>query len=94
MPFNQQVNIDENHSLRIPQRAGLAAIRDHFLQEGAVRDVAVVLPVGCGKSGLIAIAPFALRARRVLVVRLRNGAHFTERICTSHSKPSGSGPLP
>jgi superfamily II DNA or RNA helicase len=27
-----------------------------------------VLPVGCGKSGLIAITPFAVRARRVLVV--------------------------
>jgi hypothetical protein len=32
------------------------------------RELGVVLPVGCGKSGLIAITPFAFRARRVLVV--------------------------
>jgi superfamily II DNA or RNA helicase len=43
-------------------------IRDHFLQSDAAREVAIVLPVGCGKSGLITIAPFAVNARRVLVI--------------------------
>jgi superfamily II DNA or RNA helicase len=68
VPFSQQVHIDGNQSLRIPQREGWTEIRNHFTQPQAVRDVAIVLPVGCGKSGLIAIAPFAVRARRVLVI--------------------------
>src|SRR5690606_31395485 len=36
--------------------------------QNAAREVGIVLPVGCGKSGLIAITPFAAGARRVLVV--------------------------
>lgn len=68
MAFTQQVNIETNPALRIPQRDGWRAIRNHYAQAGAARDVGLVLPVGCGKSGLIAIAPFALRAARVLVI--------------------------
>jgi superfamily II DNA or RNA helicase len=68
MPFIQQVVVEGNERLRIPQRAGWMAIREHFSQADSVRDVGVVLPVGCGKSGLIAITPFALGARRVLVI--------------------------
>jgi superfamily II DNA or RNA helicase len=68
MPFNQQVNIETNQQLRIPQREGWVAIRNHYAEAEAARDSAVVLPVGCGKSGLIAITPFALQARHVLVV--------------------------
>ena len=68
VPFNQQVEVEGNAQLRIPQRGGWVAIRDHFAQAAGARDVAVVLPVGCGKSGLIAITPFAVRGRRVLVV--------------------------
>ena len=54
--------------VEIPQREGWASIRDHFAQANAAREVGVVLPVGCGKSGLICIAPFGVRARRVLVI--------------------------
>jgi superfamily II DNA or RNA helicase len=68
VPFTQQVEVEGNAQLRIPQRAGWVAVRDHFAQAAGARDVGVVLPVGCGKSGLIAITPFAVRARRVLVV--------------------------
>ena len=32
------------------------------------REAGIVLPVGCGKSGLIAIAPYAVGARRALVI--------------------------
>src|SRR3546814_10925417 len=32
------------------------------------REAGIVLPVGCGKSGCIALAPFAFRATRTLVV--------------------------
>ncbi|MFZ1125736.1 MAG: DEAD/DEAH box helicase family protein [Candidatus Baltobacteraceae bacterium] len=54
--------------LRAPQIGGFEHVRDHFTTDGADREVGMVLPVGCGKSGLIAILPFATRARRVLVV--------------------------
>ncbi|MEX0646067.1 MAG: DEAD/DEAH box helicase family protein [Parvularculaceae bacterium] len=68
MPFNQLVEITGNANLRIPQRDGWICIRDHFRRAGAASEVGIVLPVGCGKSGLIAITPYALGARRVLVV--------------------------
>ena len=35
---------------------------------GDEREVGLVLPVGCGKSGLITLTPFAFKARRALVV--------------------------
>lgn len=68
MPFNQPFSIEDNRQLRIPQREGWAHIRDHFARPNAAREVGIVLPVGCGKSGLIAITPYAVQASRVLVV--------------------------
>jgi hypothetical protein len=65
---------------RQPHIAGNALIRNRsakprtLLSEYAVtasddnREVGVVLPVGCGKSGCITLAPFAFRANRALVV--------------------------
>ena len=60
-------NIESNPKLRIPQRDGYAAIRDHYLSSGD-REIGIVLPVGCGKSGLIALTPFALKSKRALVI--------------------------
>lgn len=68
MPFTDPANIADNASLRIPQREGWVAISDHYEDQTDEQNVSIVLPVGCGKSGLIAIAPFALGARRVLVI--------------------------
>ncbi len=68
MAFISNPNIQANAQLRIPQREACAAIRDHFARADAPREVGIVLPVGCGKSGLIAITPFAMEARRVLVI--------------------------
>lgn len=68
MPFNQQVHISGNQHLRIPQRDGWGAIREHYARAGADRKVGLVLPVGCGKSGLITLTPFAIQARRALVI--------------------------
>lgn len=68
MTYDQRFSIEDNQQLRIPQRVGWIRIRDHFAQPAAAREVGIVLPVGCGKSGLIAIAPFAAQARRVLVI--------------------------
>ena len=68
MPFDQKVFIADNPRLRIPQREGWTRIRDHFERDDAAREAGIVLPVGCGKSGLIAIAPYAVGARRALVI--------------------------
>src|SRR4051812_7597211 len=57
-----------NGKLRDPQREGYAAIEAHFKTQDSDREVGLVLPVGCGKSGLITIAPFAVDAKRVLVI--------------------------
>ena len=61
-------SISQNEKLRKPQREGFAAIQDHFSKPDAEREVSLILPVGCGKSGLIAITPFALKAKRALVI--------------------------
>ncbi len=68
MPFRQRTIIEGNQALRIPQREGWAAIRDHYQQIDAEQEVGIVLPVGCGKSGLIALSPYALQGERVLVI--------------------------
>lgn len=58
--------IDENTELRDPQREAHAATLEHFATS---REAAIVqLPVGCGKSGLIALLPFGLARGRVLVI--------------------------
>lgn len=68
MAFNQDVRIADNNRLRIPQREGWLNVRSHFQQTDAAREIGVVLPVGCGKSGLIAITPYASEATRALVI--------------------------
>lgn len=59
-------HIEGNRSLRDPQREGHAAAVTYF-QSGGHRAVAQV-PVGCGKTGLIAILPFGIARGRVLVI--------------------------
>jgi len=63
-----QPNTAGNLKLRSPQREGYDHLVRHFASAGADQEVAVVLPVGCGKSGLMAIAPFAVKAKRVLLI--------------------------
>jgi len=61
-----EYEIDENIELRDPQREAHAATLEHF---GSSCDAAILqLPVGCGKSGLIALLPFGLAHGRVLVI--------------------------
>ncbi|WP_164887395.1 DEAD/DEAH box helicase [Hahella sp. KA22] len=69
MTFIEPFDIENNQNLRAPQREGWLAIRDHYNNNiGAERFVGIVLPVGCGKSGLISVTPYALQAQRVLVI--------------------------
>lgn len=65
---SQVVNIEENLLLRDAQREAYAAARDFFQADGAEREVLLQLPVGCGKSGLIALLPFGIAQGRVLVI--------------------------
>lgn len=58
--------IDDNDELRDPQREAHAATLEHFASS---REPAILqLPVGCGKSGLIALLPLGLAHGRVLVI--------------------------
>jgi superfamily II DNA or RNA helicase len=52
-----------------PQREAYNALSEYAVTASDDnREVGVVLPVGCGKSGCITLAPFAFRANRALVV--------------------------
>lgn len=61
-----QPSVTGNPALREPQIGAFEALAQHdFTVE---REVSVVLPVGCGKSGLLALAPFAVNSHRALLV--------------------------
>jgi len=64
----RRANILENPKLRIPQREAYERIFQHYASNPEVRETAIILPVGCGKSGLITLTPFAVRSKRTLVV--------------------------
>ncbi len=68
MPFSENFLIVDNEQLRIPQREAWNSINNYFQDQSFEREASIVLPVGCGKSGLITIAPFALNSSRVLVI--------------------------
>lgn len=61
-------NVAENTDLREPQRLAYHAIEAHDFSANEGREVGIVLPVGCGKSGLLALAPFAVSSKRTLLV--------------------------
>lgn len=59
-------HIEENLQLREPQIEAYHALYN-FFREG--KKIAIIqIPVGCGKSGIAAIAPFGIAKGRVLVV--------------------------
>src|SRR3982074_699398 len=69
-PFQNRVpNIGGNRSIRTPQREAYQALVDYAGNpQETEREIGIVLPVGCGKSGTITLAPFAFRSNRRLVV--------------------------
>jgi len=62
----RQPAVAGNPLVRTPQQETYAALEG--IAQTDDREAGVVLPVGCGKSGCIALAPFAFRSRRSLVV--------------------------
>lgn len=68
-PFqDRQPSITANPKIRTPQRETYAALETFAATPGDEREAGIVLPVGCGKSGCITLAPFAFRSQRTLVV--------------------------
>lgn len=69
-PFQSvQPAIEGNLRVRTPQRETYAALAVFASSDTETeREVGVVLPVGCGKSGCITLAPFAFRSKRTLVL--------------------------
>ncbi len=61
-------DIDNNSFLRTPQREAFKSISSLENDQKSPREVGIVMPVGCGKSGCITLAPFALHSMRTLVV--------------------------
>ena len=59
-------NIEENFQLRETQIEAYQALY-RFFQEGGKTGI-IQIPVGCGKSGIAAIAPFGIAEGRVLIV--------------------------
>jgi len=69
-PFQtREPNIANNERIRAPQREAYAELADFAADPGEKdREIGIVLPVGCGKSGCITLAPFAFKATRTLVI--------------------------
>jgi DNA repair protein RadD len=61
------VHIEGNARLRRPQAEAYAAAKKYFA-DGTNNHAIVQLPVGCGKTGAIAILPFGIARGRMLVV--------------------------
>lgn len=59
-------NIEANDLLREPQRDGHRAVREHFADEQA--PAILQIPVGCGKTGIMATLPFGIASGRVLLI--------------------------
>jgi DNA repair protein RadD len=59
-------DIENNERLREPQRHAHRAVRQHFAKSN--EPAIIQIPVGCGKTGLIATLPLGIAQGRVLVI--------------------------
>ncbi|XID92245.1 DEAD/DEAH box helicase [Paenibacillaceae bacterium WGS1546] len=64
----REPNIADNDRLRIPQKDAFKKIVEHYSQKEFERETSIILPVGCGKSGLITLTPFAVKSNKTLVI--------------------------
>jgi superfamily II DNA or RNA helicase/DNA-binding transcriptional MerR regulator len=68
-PFlEREPSVGANPRIRTPQRETYTALATFADNPENEREAGIVLPVGCGKSGCITLAPFAFRSQRTLVV--------------------------
>ncbi len=66
---NGQPHLVGNQKLRKPQMEFFEAVKDWYSQTGEyAREVSVILPTGAGKTGCMAIAPYAVKNQRTLIV--------------------------
>ncbi|EHF5057956.1 DEAD/DEAH box helicase family protein, partial [Enterobacter hormaechei] len=66
MAFEKK-DITAKDKLRRPQAEAFSKIREHY-ENKELKEVGLILPVGCGKSGLISITPYATESSRVLII--------------------------
>ena len=59
-------NIEANELLREPQREAHRATREHFVRSS--KPAIIQIPVGCGKTGIMATLPFGIANGRALVI--------------------------
>jgi len=64
--FTANANIEANDQLREPQREAHRSVREHF--RTSAEPAIIVIPVGCGKTGIMATLPFGIADGRVLVI--------------------------
>lgn len=64
----RDLQINGNAGVRAPQREAYDALSTFAKTASEEREVGIILPVGCGKSGCIAMTPFAFNSKRALVV--------------------------
>ncbi|MFS1079301.1 DEAD/DEAH box helicase [Enterococcus casseliflavus] len=57
-----------NERLRDPQIQSYHAIKKFFLNPASGREALVVLPTGSGKTGVMAIAPYGIAQKKVLII--------------------------
>lgn len=62
------VNILTNSELREPQIEAYVEAYNHFMVKGEDTHAIIVLPTGCGKTGLISILPYGIAEGRVLII--------------------------
>lgn len=69
-PFQtREPAIIDNPNIRTPQKEAYAElVKFAASDDPEVREVGIILPVGCGKSGTITLTPFAFKAKRTLVI--------------------------
>ena len=69
-------NIEANDRLREPQSQAHRAVREHFDQ--ASEPAIIQIPVGCGKTGIIATLPFGIASGPISNRALVGGCHWCE----------------
>jgi superfamily II DNA or RNA helicase len=60
--------ISDNDELREPQKNAFELTYDHFITNKSNEHAIIVLPTGCGKTGLIGLLPYGIAKGRVLVI--------------------------